>query len=281
MKDELEYIGKKIVENSMKLAKNLEESFEESYTKKLQESGMPLTKREHSRTELLSYFGEALYSDHEEMLEKVADWSEKTAKLTIDYEIPLSDALRALSFYRAVIWDVFTEELEQRQFAPITMLDVSKIIDPLIDKAIGVFGEMYENDNIQKMKIAYTALEELSVPVVPIAEGIAVLPIVGEIDTHRAKLIMDNALHAGNNFDLDHLILDVSGVPIIDTMVSDQIFQILNALNLTGIEAIITGIRPELAQTIGNLGLNYKDVKTRANMHQALIELGFKKVDRN
>jgi rsbT co-antagonist protein RsbR len=92
--------------------------------------------------------------------------------------------------------------LEQRQFAAITMLDVSKIIDLLIDKISRIYGEVYEEHNNKLMRVAYTALEELTVPVVPIVEGIAIIPIIGDIDTHRARLIMDISLNEGERLKL-------------------------------------------------------------------------------
>ncbi|WP_174732686.1 STAS domain-containing protein [Mesobacillus harenae] len=278
MKDELRYIGEKIFNNHAKLAGILEEILDSNYTERLNKSGMTLEKRTEYRSEIFQYFGEALYGDLDLITQKVTEWGEKAANLAIRHNQSLSDSLRATSFYRTVIWDVFQEELDQRQFAAITMLDVSKIVDPLLDKVNRTFGEVYEKHNNRLMTIAYSALENLSVPVVPIAKGLAVIPLVGEIDTHRAKLIMEVSLQQGSLLNLNYLIFDVSGVPMIDTMVADQIFQIVKAVRLTGIEAILTGIRPEIAQTIVSLGLNFGDIQTRANMQQALSELGFRQM---
>ncbi|QTN01610.1 STAS domain-containing protein [Sediminibacillus dalangtanensis] len=260
------------------LAGNLEKIMDDDYTNSLVNAGMPEEDRTEFRAELLKYLGESLFKGPETMLPSVEDWGRRVSDFAIRYNVKLSDALRAVSFYRREIWNAVTRELESRQFAPITMLDVSKIIDPLLDKVSAVIGNVYEEHNDRLMKVAYSALEELSVPVVPVAPGIAAVPIVGEIDTHRAQLITEIVLKEGTNLELDYVILDISGVPMIDTMVSDQIFQILKALSLIGIKAIITGIRPEVAQTIGNLGLDYKGVTTRATLQQALAELGFKQV---
>ncbi len=278
MKDELQYIGEKIVQNNYTLAQNVADIQDPKYTQRLEEGGLPLSERVEHRAEIIRYLGMALYEDLDDVSKNVTAWAEKAVHLAIQYNVPLSDFLRAISTYRTVIWNVFTEELEQRQFTPITMLDVSKIIDPLLDKISNIAGEMYEEHTHKLMEIAYTALEELSVPVVPITEGIAVIPLVGEIDTRRSKLIMDISLSEGTRLKLKHIILDISGVPIIDTMVADKIFQIVKALRLTGIETIVTGIRPETAQTIVALGLSFSDIKTRANMQQALKELGFRQV---
>ncbi|PLR94819.1 STAS domain-containing protein [Bacillus sp. T33-2] len=276
MKDELRYIGQKLIANNLTLAEHIVHYEDKKYTKRIEDSGLPVTERIGHRAELFAYFGEALCGETEAVAEKVSNWGKRVAEIAIKYNVSLSDALRTVASYRTIIWDAFTEELEQRQFAAITMLDVSKIIDPLLDKVCGIIGETYEKHNKMLMDIAYTALEELSVPVVPIAEGIAVIPLVGDIDTHRAKLIMEKSLGEGSRLNLNSIILDVSGVPMIDTMVADKLFHIVTALQLTGIEAIVTGIRPEIAQTIVSLGVDFGSIKTQANMQQALKHLGFR-----
>ncbi|MCY9108487.1 STAS domain-containing protein [Bacillus atrophaeus] len=274
MKDELKYIGEKIVQYEEALAQNVADIEINSLGRRLEEDRQALPGITY-REQLITYLGQALYQDMQEVTERISEWSKQTGEMFIRLNVSLSESLRAISFYRTVIWNVFTEELEQRKFAAITMLDVSKMLDPLFDKVSSIIGEVYEQHNNRLMKIAYTALEELSVTVVPVAETIAVIPLVGAIDTHRAKLIMDISLNEGARLKLKHIILDVSGVPLIDTMVADQIFHIVNALRLTGIKAMITGIHPEIAQTIVSLGLDFGDIKTRATLQQALKELGF------
>ncbi|MCY8512412.1 STAS domain-containing protein [Bacillus atrophaeus] len=274
MKDELKYIGEKIVQYEKALAQNVADIEINSLGRRLEEDRQALPGITY-REQIITYLGQALYQDMQEVTERISEWSKQTGEMFIRLNVSLSESLRAISFYRTVIWNVFTEELEQRKFAAITMLDVSKMLDPLFDKVSSIIGEVYEQHNNRLMKIAYTALEELSVTVVPVAETIAVIPLVGAIDTHRAKLIMDISLNEGARLKLKHIILDVSGVPLIDTMVADQIFHIVNALRLTGIKAMITGIHPEIAQTIVSLGLDFGDIKTRATLQQALKELGF------
>ncbi|WP_226670889.1 STAS domain-containing protein [Metabacillus litoralis] len=274
MKDELRYIGKKIVDNNLALAKKVVFNKDSSLNMQINRSHMPLTDRIEYRAKLIGYFGEALYEDLDMITDKVTTWAIRAAEIAINDHISLSSTLRGVYTYRTVIWDVFTEEVDKREFAPITMLDVTKIIDPLLDLVGNIIGEEFEKHNHKLMQVAYTALEELSVPVVPIVEGVSVVPLVGGIDTHRAKLIMDVTLHETVKSQLTDLIFDVSGVPIIDTMVANQLFQIVQALRLTGVDVMVTGIRPEIAQTIVSLGLDFEGIKTQANLKQALTELG-------
>ncbi|ALC88753.1 modulator protein [Bacillus sp. FJAT-18017] len=276
MKDELQYIGNKIMANDRVIAKNVIINIDKNDTFDLPATLLPGEKQLEFYSELVHLLGEALLNTAP-IYDKVEEWSKKAAGYAILYSISLTDSLRSVAFFRTVIWDVFTEELEKKKFAAITMLDVSKILDPLLDRVCSVIGEEFEVHTNRLMDVAYTALEELSVPVVPIVEGIAVVPLVGSIDTRRARLIMDVSLTESAKLNVRQIIFDVSGVPIIDTMVADQLFQIFNALRLTGVQAIVTGIRPEISQTIVSLGLDFTGIKTRASMQQALMELGVHK----
>ena len=278
MKDELKYFGEKLIQDSERLAIKLEEHLNDNYSKSLRNAGMPLDELRQIRAEIIHGLGEALNGDETDISQRLDNWGVKAAEFALRYEVPLSGSIRAVSYYRSVLWDVFTEELEKRDFAAKTMLDIAKIIDPMIDQVCNVIGEVYEKHNYHIMTAAYTALDELSVPVVPITKGIAVIPIVGEIDARRSSLIMEVSLNAGTEHQLNHIILDVSGVPIIDTMAADQLMKIISALKLTGVESILTGLRPEIAQTIVGLGIGFTDIQTQANMRKALETLGFKQV---
>jgi rsbT co-antagonist protein RsbR len=279
MKQELKYIGEKIIENAYQLSmtvggKNLSE------LERVKDDKLSSTLHVEYRKKIFELFGISLFTDDmENLIEKVDEWSNKAAEIALHSGLSISDSLRVISSYRTVVWEVFTKELEERQFAAITILDVSKTIDPLLDRIGRVISEVYERHNTNLMNVAYSALEELSVPVVPVTDGVAIIPVVGSIDTQRAMLIMEVSLNESARLNLTDVILDVSGVPIIDTMVANQIFQIISALNLTGVKAYLTGIRPEIAQTIVGLGVDFSHINTRANMRQALSEIGFKKVE--
>ncbi|KAB7667622.1 STAS domain-containing protein [Bacillus sp. B1-b2] len=278
MKDELAYIGNKIIKNKSILGANINQLLIEFLSKDFPYQSLPFDEKGtlEWNAKLFSILGEAL-KDNKNATE-VQHWSEKTGKAFVDHLVPLQSALRSLSIYRNIIWDVFTEELEQKSFAPITMLDVGKIIDPILDEISAIIGHIYEQSNTQKMKMAYSALEELSVPVVPIAKETAIIPLIGEIDTRRSQLILEVALQESANLKIEYLILDISGVPIVDTMVADNLFKVVHALDLIGVKSIISGIRPEIAQTIISLGIDFSQVTTCANLHTALASIGLKRV---
>ncbi|MCM3224212.1 STAS domain-containing protein [Terribacillus saccharophilus] len=281
MKDELRYIGEKIQKNQDIIAESVLLNLDSTLNKELRILSLPKDQLSKFNSRLVSNIGAILFAEENkaEVEKSFLAWGSWAGKAATEMNVSLTATLQYVSSFRSVIWDIFTVELEERHFAAITMLDVSKIIDPMLEIVSFEIGRQFEKHNKKMVSIAYSALEELSVPVVPIYEGLAVIPIVGEIDTHRAKLIMETALTQGNALELDQLVLDVSGVLMIDTMVANQILQIVQTLRISGIKTIITGIRPEIAQTMVSLGLEFNSITTISNLKNALNQLGYGKLD--
>jgi rsbT co-antagonist protein RsbR len=122
-------------------------------------------------------------------------------------------------------------------------------------------------------------IQELSVPIVPIHEGVLVLPLVGAIDSRRATQVMEAALEKIVEFQADMLILDITGVPLVDTGVANYLLQMARAVKLLGAQVILVGIGAEIAQTMVQLGVELRDVTTRSNLQAgiafALAQQGF------
>lgn len=151
-----------------------------------------------------------------------------------------------------------------------TVFKVGSIFDPLLDHAAYAFSLTFVQSYSRDIQNAKMALLELSVPVVPLKKGTAILPLVGNIDTERAKLLIEETLNSANELQLERLIIDLSGVYIVDTMVANQIFILFDSLKLIGVETVLTGIRPEVAQTVIKLGLDFSGKKVMANLEQAI-----------
>lgn len=135
------------------------------------------------------------------------------------------------------------------------------------------FTEEHHAYSLSKLKAQQEMINELSTPVISLSKGIAILPLVGDIDTNRAKHIFENALSQCTQKRIDTLLVDISGVAIIDTMVAQQIFQLIEALRLLGVKSILSGIRPEIAQTAVQLGINFNDIDTISTIERAFERL--------
>jgi rsbT co-antagonist protein RsbR len=124
---------------------------------------------------------------------------------------------------------------------------------------------------IETNKKNQKVIMELSSPVVPLQDGIAVLPLIGEIDLDRSEYILNNVIPKISQLNIECLIIDFSALVKIDTEIADRIFNIYHVLALLGINTIFTGIRPDLATTVVNANINFPSLKTFATVKQAML----------
>jgi rsbT co-antagonist protein RsbR len=115
-----------------------------------------------------------------------------------------------------------------------------------------------------------TSMMELSTPVVRLWDGIIAVPLVGTLDSARTQLVMEKLLETLVATGADHAVLDITGVPTVDTEVAQHLLKTVNAARLLGAECTISGIRPQVAQTIVSLGIEFGDVATKATLADAL-----------
>lgn len=113
-------------------------------------------------------------------------------------------------------------------------------------------------------------IQQLSTPIVPIHEGILVLPLVGAVDPRRATQIMEAVLDKIVEYQADVLILDITGVPVVDTSVANYIIQMARAVTLLGSQVVLVGIGSEVAQTIVQLGVDLRNITTLANLQAGI-----------
>lgn len=112
-------------------------------------------------------------------------------------------------------------------------------------------------------------LLELSTPVVKLWDGILALPIIGTLDSARTQVVMESLLQAVVATNSRYAIIDITGVPTVDTLVAQHLLKTITAAKLMGAECIISGVRPQIAQTIVHLGINLEDVITKAKLSDA------------
>ena len=112
-------------------------------------------------------------------------------------------------------------------------------------------------------------LLELSTPVVQLWDGILALPLIGTLDSARTQVVMQNLLDAIVKTRSDFAIIDITGVPVVDTLVAQHLLKTVAAARLMGAECMISGIRPQIAQTIIHLGVDLSDVITKATLADA------------
>lgn len=274
MDNELVYLGERLVENKFLIAKKVHDSRVSEFTEqqKAQLSSPVEEELINIRANFVGLFGEILKDQLEESvaIEKVINWGNVTGELIFTMGVPLEEALKDTRFYLSYICRALREDINKNNMSVDTVFAVGSLFDSLLDHAAYAFSLTFVNSYCRDIQNAKEVRFELSIPVVSQNKETAILPLIGKVDTERSKLLIEETLNLANRPQLERLILDLSGVYMIDTMVADQIFKVVDSLKLLGVETILTGIRPEFAQTMISLGLNFNHIKKMANIEQAI-----------
>ena len=145
-------------------------------------------------------------------------------------------------------------------------LSFSRMVD---DLGLHTF-ETYTAAREQILADQAATMLELSTPVVRLWDGIIAVPLVGTLDSARTQLVTEKLLETLVATGADHAVLDITGVPTVDTEVAQHLLKTVNAARLLGAECIVCGIRPQVAQTIVSLGIEFGDIVTKATLADAL-----------
>jgi len=233
--------------------KEIEQLKSENYTSSISEDLFESTNREfvnviftsvkeHGSTKVVEEFSEKIINLGWP-LSYITDGLQAFRKVTIDYLLKNSDQVDS---------NYFSEVLES----------VDRWVGPLIRQLVNEYSGSWEHIvSLQRM-----ALQELSAPLIPVMDKITVMPLIGTIDTERAKLIMENLLEGVITHNAEVVLIDITGVPVVDTMVAHHIIQAAEAVRLIGATCILVGIRPEIAQTIVNLGIDLGKFPTKSSL---------------
>ncbi|GAA2719452.1 STAS domain-containing protein [Actinocorallia aurantiaca] len=140
----------------------------------------------------------------------------------------------------------------------------------LLDE-LGLFTiEAYTQTREEIIMVQSEQLMELSTPVVKLWDGVIAVPIVGTLDSARTQIVMESLLQALVDTGSEQAIIDITGVPAIDTQVAQHLLKTIVAVRLMGAECTVSGIRPQIAQTIVALGIDFGDITTKATLADAL-----------
>lgn len=194
---------------------------------------------------------------------------EEFSEKIINLGWPLSYITDGLQAFRKVTIDYLLENLDQvdsNYFSQI-LKSVDQWAEPLIRQLVNEYSGSWEHI----VSLQRVALQELSAPLIPVMDKITVMPLIGTIDTDRAKLIMENLLEGVIAHNSEVVLIDITGVPVVDTMVAHHIIQAAEAVRLIGATCILVGIRPEISQTIVNLGIDLGAFPTKSSLKKGFM----------
>jgi rsbT co-antagonist protein RsbR len=158
------------------------------------------------------------------------------------------------------------------------LADVFWDLTVVLDKLALYTTEVYQESRQEVIYRQQQELTELSTPVVQLWDEVLALPLIGTLDSNRTQVVMENLLQRIVDTGARIAIIDITGVPTVDTLVAQHLMKTVAATRLMGADCIISGIRPQIAQTIVHLGVNLNDIVTKATLADAfqvaLLRLG-------
>ena len=185
----------------------------------------------------------------------------ETASFVFSLKRPLFDRLR-------------TEFASDPQELTSALWSTTELLDGLGLYTVEVFIKSRE----EIIRRQQEDMLELSTPVVKLWDGVLALPLIGTLDSARTQVVMESLLQSIVQTNSKIAIIDITGVPTVDTITAQHLLKTVTAARLMGAECIISGVRPQIAQTIVHLGINLLDVTTKATLADAFL-LSLKKMD--
>ncbi|MFZ5779200.1 MAG: STAS domain-containing protein [Pseudomonadota bacterium] len=200
-------------------------------------------------------------ADFAEVRELLASFSRSRATQGFS---PSETAIFVFSLKQALF-----ERVRQTTSDALRMADCIWALSQLIDQ-LGLFTvETFQKSRDELIERQRQEIEELSTPVVQLWDGIVALPLIGTLDSGRTQVVMQNLLETIVQTGAEIAILDITGVPTVDTLVAQHLLKTVSAARLMGADCIISGIRPQIAQTIVQLGVEL-NVVSKATLADAL-----------
>ncbi len=203
-------------------------------------------------------------NSHQELRQAVVDLSLRRAR---GGATPTATSLAVLVLKEAVLETVQTTTDDAAE-----LFGAALLINRLLDAAGALSFDTYVEGREEIIRRQSRQLLELSTPVVRLWRHVLAVPLIGTLDTARTQVVMENLLQAIQDHEAQVAIIDITGVPTVDTAVAQHLMQTVNAVRLMGADCVISGIRPPIAQTIAQLGIDLSKILTRASLADALSE---------
>lgn len=225
-------------------------------------------------TEFLGFLGDSIVSNednghHKELIE----WSKKNGEFQASQHLPISSILERYPSTRSIFTDYLTEIAEDYNLPLKGLAGLIKQFNYLLDLSLNETVYAFERSAESIIRESRKRINELSAPIVAVQEGIAILPLIGLIDVDRVEHLLRNVVPQVAQLQVESLILDFSGILIIDREIARHLMSIHQVLQLLGVSVIATGIRPAIAQAVVQEGVDFSAWSSFATVRQALEKI--------
>ncbi|RFU62834.1 STAS domain-containing protein [Peribacillus glennii] len=226
-------------------------------------------------TEFIKLLAEAVTNaDTSIVTEGLIEWSKQNGEREASLMGKISSLIKPYADTRLFFINQITKISIDHGLSTEEVVMINSRVNYMLDISMTETILAYEEytDNIIKKRS--TEANELSAPVVPIQDGMAVLPLIGSFDYDRTEHLLNKVVPKISELRVECLIIDFSGIVTIDMEVANHIFNVNKVLRLLGINVIATGIRPDLATKAIGGGIDFSSIRTYANVKQAIESIG-------
>ncbi|WP_046176069.1 STAS domain-containing protein [Domibacillus indicus] len=215
---------------------------------------------------------EVFIKEEAAFFESFTEWIREIATddehLNTPIHIILSEFLNVQEQYLDYIAQFVRDHEGAYTFEEVTRWN--RVLVKTFGKVVRRFVEENHKFSQLKLKSQQEVIYELSAPVIALQSHKGLLPVIGAVDTERARHLLEKTISQCAEKGINHLFIDLSGVIVVDTMVALEIFRLVEALKLIGVKSTLSGIRPEVAMTSIQLGINFNDLDITGNLIQAM-----------
>ncbi|MDN4608224.1 STAS domain-containing protein [Sporosarcina highlanderae] len=213
-----------------------------------------------------------LIEEESEVMKRMESWILETTSDPELIDTPIEFIIREFMRTRDVYFGFIKEfvDANKESMTIESILYYYELIISITDQAIVWYTHERNRHLNEQLGFQKEVINTLSSPVIVLSDDTALLPIIGELDSDRAKLLLENTLEQCVAKGINKLYIDLSGMVMVDSIVAQQLLGLLQSLELIGVEPTLSGIRPEIALTAIKLGISFENVRITSKLSQAI-----------
>lgn len=266
--DGIKKVGKYLIENAEKIVREMMDLALEHVN--YQVTNEMLEQSIKNNVEFLELLSLSFNETDDIAAEELIKWSKKNGEQQATVFTQFSKIIKPYAKNRLMYLEYITKISIDFGLSTEEVVKINNRICYLMDVSMAETMIAYENYRDELMNERKKEINKLSAPIVPIQKGIAILPLVGDINYERVQHLLDYVIPTIPDLDIDHLIIDFSGILMIDTEIAQHVFTIHNVLELLGIHVMFTGIRPNLSMVIVRAGIDFTSFHTFGSVKHAI-----------
>jgi len=203
---------------------------------------------------------------------KLEEWAQIIAKSRVENGIAIHEVINFLRKTRKLFWSYLKQFIEQTDDSVCKNLvaELSETIHSAFDEMVVKFTEYYHEFNEKRLSEHQALIKLLEIPLIKICDKVSVLPVIGVINSDRGLSLLNEIPMKCSEVNVESLIMDLSGVSQIEEAVAFQLTQLVQVLNLMGIESYISGIRPEVARKAMSFGQEFHQIQKISSIQEVI-----------